>query len=546
MDKRSLGIVRRVWKHSGIDGFVWTPSIANIGKSTERFRQGAPKQTNSALDVDEDKDWYWTPAVSLEDKRRKASYPAQRVLWIDCDEGYNDTLLQAMYPTFMWETSPGHKQAIWLMDQEISPSEFSRDGLMGLLAQAIGGDKSGVDIPQLLRIPGTVHHKGKPFVGKVLRTSKATYTTGQIVRMVAKGLGYKAGTASEIGADIPFGDRSKQLWKFEREAADLGLPEDLTFKLMKASKWNKWPEQPELLREDIAKAYAGGPSTTKASSTPSNTAKTRSEETSGEPEEEITPWSLEQVGQFGTVIRKPLKWIVPKIIPEASVGMLVAAPKVGKTRIAIELALGVATAQAPLGLSIQDPQPVGFFSLEDGKYLYASRLSQHMNHDPGRFQYHWEGHIQTDGKWYPAVPMPLFTKFGDMDLNKETDRLRLENTIVDYGLKLVIIDTLGMSMGDKIEISNMTDMNGMLKPVRKIARRHKCSVMFIHHTRKRVFDKGESIQEMVLGSTALHAWSDFIMTLATTGEEKSRLLRLGVQTKMGSGSYYLNEHLKII
>ena len=69
--------------------------------------------------------------------------------------------------------------------------------------------------------------------------------------------------------------------------------------------------------------------------------------------------------------------------------------------------------------------------------------------------------------------------------------------------------------------------------------------MFIHHTRKRVFDKGESIQERVLGSTALHAWADFVLSLVPQ-EEGSSLIRLGVQTKMGTDSHLLDDELKII
>ena len=100
-----------------------------------------------------------------------------------------------------------------------------------------------------------------------------------------------------------------------------------------------------------------------------------------------------------------------------------------------------------------------------------------------------------------------------------------------------------MAIG-KSDVSASKDMYSILKDIKDIAKGTKCAVMFIHHTRKRVFEKGESIQEMVLGSTALHAWSDFIMNLASPAED-SDLLRLAVQTKMGSSLHYITQDLKI-
>ena len=81
-----------------------------------------------------------------------------------------------------------------------------------------------------------------------------------------------------------------------------------------------------------------------------------------------------------------------------------------------------------------------------------------------------------------------------------------------------------MAIG-KSDVSNSKDMYSILKDLKIIAKETGCAVMFIHHTRKRVFERGESIQELVLGSTALHAWSDFIMNLAAPAED-SDLLRI--------------------
>ena len=544
--------MRKVWHHSGVTGNVWVPSIANIGiKGKERFREGAAissakphlPELNDALD------WYWTPAVSHGQNRKikkrdnegtSLQYPAQRVVWVDCDESYDDKLLQSLRPSYMWETSPGHKQAVWLLNDAMPASEYHRDGFMGMLTQALGGDKSGVDISQLLRVPGTWHHKRKPFHGRVLRTAGTVFSRGQILQRVARGLGFSAGLASDLGADEPYGDRSKVVWKIARNAAELGIPADLTFKLIKATKWNKWADDPERLKEDIGRAYDAQPQEKPA---PDPERQQAAEEL--DPDAPLEAWSMASVEDFGPVLHKPISWILPGIIPEGGCGLIVAAPKVGKTRIAIEIALGLASGNKPMGISTQKPQPIGFFSLEDGEYLFAERLAAGMVGP--RAKYHWDGHITRGERglvWNPPQPLQMLTHFSPVDLSTSEDQQRLLMTIQENNLRLVIIDTLSMAIG-KTKVTDNSEMYEVLKPLKLIAQGTGCAVMFIHHTRKRVFEKGESIQESILGATALHGWSDFIMSLAAPTEDLD-MLRMGVQSKRGSDQHFINQSLKIV
>lgn len=542
MDIDPLDLIRKVWRHSGVTGYTWVPHIYAIGvKGKEKFREGVVLSARSPEfpELRTSVDWYWTPAVSSDNSRKAKEYPAQKVVWVDCDDSYDDTLLASLKPSYMWETSPGHKQAIWLLSDSIDAKEFHRDGFIGMLTHALSGDKSGVDIGQLLRVPGTWHHKRTPFQGSILRSTGQVWTRGQLLSRVARGLGFSPALASELGADDPYGDRSKLLWKFARSAAELGLDQNLTFKLIKATAWNKWRDEPERLKEDIARAYDQQP-------TPTDPDPERAQAKDQHEHDEEVPeaWGMATVDSFGPIIRRPVSWVLPGIIPAGACGLLVSAPKVGKTRIAIEMALGLATGRKPLGLAIKSPLAVGFFSLEDGEYLFSSRLNTGINTSHGRQQYHWDGHIKPDLNWVPPQPMSLFTNFAQIDLSDNVDKQRLYETIEKYELKLVIIDTLSMAIG-KSDVSNSKDMYAILKDVKTIAKATGCAIMFIHHTRKRVFEKGESIQEMVLGSTALHAWSDFIMSLVAPSED-TELLRLGVQTKMGNNLHYIDTHLKIV
>lgn len=545
MDIDPLDIVRRVWKHSGVQGHVWMPHIYAIGvKDKEKFREGLvlDARNPSLPELRDSVDWYWTPGVSSSASRKAKDYPSQKAIWVDCDDSYNDELLQSLRPSFMWETSPGHKQAIWLLSDSLTRDEFHRDGFIGMITQALGADKSGVDVGQLLRVPGTYHHKRKTFKGRVLRTAGTVYKRGQLLSRVAKGLGFSPGLASELGADDPYGDRSKVLWRFARNAAELGLPQDLTFKLIRATKWNKWRDEPERLIDDIARAYAHQPSES------TDVEQRQAIEQHGHEEEDtsLEAWSMATVGDFGPVTRKPLRWVLPGIIPEGGCGLLVAAPKVGKTRVAIEMALGLATGRKPLGVNLAKPVPVGFLSLEDGEYLFAERVGEGLNTSHGRHRYHWDGHITPDLSWHPPEAMSLFTNFSAADLSDPDDQQRLYLSIIKHELKLVVIDTLSMAIG-KANVSDQKEMYAILKPLKLIAKATGCAIMFIHHTRKRVFEKGETVQESILGATALHGWADFTMSLASPSEDDDLgLLRLGVQTKRGSDLHYISPQLKII
>ena len=78
MDKHAARILTKVWKHSEIDGNVWTPKIANIGKKNQKFFEGAAISATSGKvpKTDTDHDWYWTPAVST-GGRKAEDFPAQ-------------------------------------------------------------------------------------------------------------------------------------------------------------------------------------------------------------------------------------------------------------------------------------------------------------------------------------------------------------------------------------------------------------------------------------------------------------------------------------
>jgi hypothetical protein len=92
----------------------------------------------------------------LTDRRRvKENAAPMRALYVDGDGAYPGEGIPQ--PTAIIESSPGRLQMWWRLDSEIPPE--TGENLNRRLAYAIGADKSGWDLTQLLRVPGTTNHK---------------------------------------------------------------------------------------------------------------------------------------------------------------------------------------------------------------------------------------------------------------------------------------------------------------------------------------------------------------------------------------------------
>lgn len=547
MDKKSLvQLLKKIWEHADIDsGYVFLPSITNIKTKNERFHDNGAYcldtlDENSVV-FDKDQDWYWTPAVSSKPSRKKQDYVAQKVLWVDCDDNYNKQALKILKPSLLWKTSPNHVQAIWLLKESVNPSEFHKDGLIGLLIDTVKADQSGSDISQLLRVPTTYNHKNTAFKGSILQQSFTPVSIETLIFRCALALGFDKKTAAYLSLQDSFGDRSKNLWKFEKIAFHLGLSEELTFKLLRHTYWNKWKNSPDNLRQDIHKAYIQEKNSASTGSSTESIDLVSDED--AELEEDGAEVHFTKITDFQG-LAYPIQWLIKDIIPKNSCGFLIAPPKVGKTRLAVELLAGLASGQAPLGISIQHKIPTAFMSLEDNKQLTLSRLSKAIDSSAERKEYHWNGYLTCKDSlsWNPGKPLLLWLSFDPLNLNIKNNVEKLYQEIEVNKVQFVIIDTLSMSVGNA-NVNDSKDMYSILKNIKTISQNTGCSFMFIHHTRKNLDKKDLNIQNQILGSTALFAWSDFIIALSDVKDTDSMQIR--VVTKQGSNNYYLDDNLQI-
>ncbi len=99
-------------------------------------------------------DLYFCPLSFGSRRRDKNKVRPGAWLYADVDDG--DVNLGPK-PTVLWDSSPGRKQALWRLDEPLEPDEL--EVLNKGLSYAIGADRGGWDLTQVLRIPGTLNHK---------------------------------------------------------------------------------------------------------------------------------------------------------------------------------------------------------------------------------------------------------------------------------------------------------------------------------------------------------------------------------------------------
>lgn len=101
--------------------------------------------------------WFGVSLFRMPERKREYSIPGS-IVWSDLDEV--DPYSLDLLPNIIVESSPGRYQGIWSFSNTVHP-EVAMD-YSKRLAYAVGADKSGWDLEQLLRVPWTYNFKYNP------------------------------------------------------------------------------------------------------------------------------------------------------------------------------------------------------------------------------------------------------------------------------------------------------------------------------------------------------------------------------------------------
>lgn len=219
-----------------------------------------------------DKDIYFCCHGFSKASRVKDCAVIPKLLWADMDEA--DPRKIKLRPTVAIESSPDRFVAFWKIDKPMTEDVNRR------LSYMVGADKSGWDLGQVLRVPGTRNYKyeANPRV-KLLWDDGPEYKLGDIVERLPVANGHAGGADRESNAAEIFkryqnkipgwvrqelmsgkprkGNRSDMVWKLEHTLLEKGLSTDEAFVLIKASPWNKFKgrrNEDEQLKRELDKA----------------------------------------------------------------------------------------------------------------------------------------------------------------------------------------------------------------------------------------------------------------------------------------------------
>jgi hypothetical protein len=184
---------------------------------------------------------------------------------------------------------------------------------------------------------------------------------------------------------------------------------------------------------------------------------------------------------------------VPTLLTEG-VWVLAARPKVGKSRLALALAVAVANGGYALGKLKVDAGDVLYLCLEDGERRLQTRLDQLLGDEPA-----------------PAR-LTVTTTFPRMDEGGDP-QLRAWLT-THPACRLVIVDTLAMVRPPQSSRSAnvYAEDYAAITPFVAIARDHPgLAIVIIHHTRKAVADDP---LDAVSGSTGLTGAADGVLVMS--------------------------------
>ena len=189
--------------------------------------------------------------------------------------------------------------------------------------------------------------------------------------------------------------------------------------------------------------------------------------------------------------------VIPDLLLEG-ISILAAPSKMGKSWLALNLALAVASGTSFLGYETIK-SGVLYFALEDAGKRLASRLKSILGDAP------------------PPDGLKLTTKCGVID-NEFFSTLDLEIQ-KNNNLKLIIVDTLQKVRPVARGRSEYEEFYNFFSGISDYAQEKHLAILFIHHTRKNGAQNSDAYMD-ILGSTALQAATDSMFVMQ--GDRKDR------------------------
>jgi len=184
------------------------------------------------------------------------------------------------------------------------------------------------------------------------------------------------------------------------------------------------------------------------------------------------------------------RWLVEDLWTDEAVGIVGGSPKTGKTWLALDLAVSVASGTPALG---RFPVPTAGTVL-----LYGAEDA------PAQLRHRLAGIALARGLSLDQIDLRLIV-VPSLRLDTDRDRERLRLTLAEHRPRLLVLDPLVRL--HRLDENSAGEISVLLGELRAIQREHHLAIVLVHHLRKNAAPRGQDGQSL-RGSGDLHAWGD--------------------------------------
>lgn len=214
---------------------------------------------------------------------------------------------------------------------------------------------------------------------------------------------------------------------------------------------------------------------------------------------------MKKLSQLVAIANQPKSWLVKDLILAGDQIMIAAAPKAGKTLLASQLALAVASGGSFLGWQVDHPAKILYLNLEVNETMFADRVHKQM---------------AALSVIPPDDNLMVESDIRSINILDPKQQAEIAKLVRDSNAELVFFDVLARSHCAS-ENSN-SEMKEVMKELRLVC--GKAASVVIHHSRKPPQGQEEANlgAYALRGASAVHGEVDLVLSLAKRSGQGAR------------------------
>jgi AAA domain/RepB DNA-primase from phage plasmid len=508
-------------------------------------------------------------------------------LWADLDDVHPSRAGEAGFlPTIAWRSSRERYQALWRLDQTLRPEVLAK--LNRALSYFLGADRSGWDLTQVLRVPGTRNFKypEAPVVELLWHHPDMVHDPRKIWKRVRGSAprddggnhpAVRDGRPRSIPArarsllrvppgSVVEGERSSRLWELECLLAEAGWNEAAILTAVSESAWNKWRDRRDrgekYLKREIRKAIRhvnlqngrrerapkeSSVSKVSGEANPSTDlvlvdTKPRPVQQVDLTEEGPSKSPFIRYSSFMAMEMEAPRWMIEGMWTQSSHGILGGEPKTGKTTIALAMAMAIASGREFLGVyPVHVQGPVLVIQEENAPWVMQDRmrkiarrygLVRSPEYTVEKAPRGSTARKAVSLEFPSEVPLRILNNYG-FNLALEEHRELLETEVQRVRPVAIFLDPLYMVLGG-VNTDKAEYIYPFLRWLMDLRYEYDVAPILIHHMSKRTeIHASRRPGQNLMGSATFHGWVDAALYTELL-EEGDKYVRVKIEKEFRS------------